>query len=413
MSTVKIKKALLVEVALIRVLSIAFQLVFLKLYTYNTSIYELGTYYFLFTVSYCINAFLLIPLDYFQQSNIYKLKEGNYSLQSFNAINLTVLKLLFLLLTASCLLSIVFFPKYFILIVIIILLSISTYFVTLIRGFINNLELRRQATYCLLLENCAKIAVFFLLNKMAGHSSALMILQSLLFSSLIAFATLYVILRRIPEYNTGAIYKFDIKETFKFSYPMTFNAVINMLQTQGYRLILVPLGLTEVVGIYATVANVGISGTNAYSTVFGQIFVPGLYKTHGKYILTYLRNALLSLIVIMLGGYLFSNLVIRIITKSMLVKYSSLILYGIMTEGGNFLAGALIIYLTIKGKTYFTIRASTLGIVVLMISFGLLYFFKILNVYTIGIPIALSQVCITSYFFIIVYKLTAKSTNHE
>lgn len=398
------KKIVVIEIGLMRIFVVLLQLLFLKIYTNHTSIYELGIYYFLFTLSYSLNAFLLVPLDYFQQSQLYMLKKLGASLRSFLGINKNVLKISAALVVLSIIVCYFVAPADTKLIPIIVLLALSTYLVTLLRGFVNNLEQRRAAIYTLLLEGVLKIVLYILYLKFLTPS-AFLILGALLSASFITLIILLIIVKNTKEYKYDKLQVFPPNQIIKFAYPISVGAVINWIQLQGYRMILVPLGLVEIVGIYGTVANVGISGMNALSTIYSQLFVPNLYKTHGAYIKKYLTYAIVCIIVVITVGLAFSHLIIGLLTKSAFVKYSWLILYGIISEAGNFLIGGLTIYLTIKNLTKATLKASITGLVAFFMSFGLLYLLHYVNVYTIGLPIIFTQMVITIYLAIIVYRI--------
>jgi O-antigen/teichoic acid export membrane protein len=400
MSELSVKKSTIIEVAVIRALVVVFQLVFLKIYSNNTSADELGVYYFLLTASYSLNAFLLIPLDYYQQSQLYHLKAEEKSLRSFYPINQFVAKLTGSLLVLGNIICYFINPQYCYAITLITMFAISTYGVTLFRGIINNLEHRRAAIYCLLIEYVLKI-VFFLIIIQFHKPSSLVILGSLLSASLVSFLVLFILVIRLTEFKFESIKPIHLKDVFKFSYPISISAVINWIQTQSYSLILVPLGLPEVVGIYATVANVGQGGMNAYSTIFAQIFVPNLYKSKGKYIGVYLRNAVLSIIFVLLVSALFSKTIITLLTKPEFAMYAMVILFGIACEAGNFLSGALTIYLTLHNVTKATLTMSFVGLITFVVCFSLLYVFHFISVFTIGIPMVITQIVIAAGLFII------------
>jgi O-antigen/teichoic acid export membrane protein len=393
MSQGSLKKSTIIEVSSIRILVVVFQLVFLKIYSNYTSAYELGIFYFLLTASYSLNAFLLVPLDYFQQSQLYLLKNAGNSLRSFFPINKLLLRAIAILLIISNVVCCFIKPAYCLTISVIILLALSTYGVTLLRGIINNLEHRRKAIYCLLLEYVLKV-VFFYIYIHFYPASAATILISLLSASVFTFFILFFLFVKLPEFKFKGRKEFDLKDIFHFSYPISISSVINWIQLQSYSLILVPLGLTEVVGTYATIANVGSGGMNAYSTIFSQLFVPNLYKTNGAYIKIYLRNALLSILGILIGGALFSHLIINLLTKHDFAKYAIVIVYGIACEGGNFLISALTIYLTLHNITKVTVKMSFIGLITFLIAFFVLYWFKAISIYTVGIPMVMAQVAI-------------------
>src|SRR5450830_1408242 len=82
------------DVALISIARLAIilgQLGYVKLYSNLLSNFELGTYFFLLTVSYSINAFLLIPVDYYQQSKIQNYWKTQRSLRIFLTFNKKIL----------------------------------------------------------------------------------------------------------------------------------------------------------------------------------------------------------------------------------------------------------------------------------------------------------------------------------
>jgi O-antigen/teichoic acid export membrane protein len=407
MSVSPLKKTFIVEIALIRLLTVIFQLVFLKAYTHYTSLYELGIYYFLFTISYALNAFLLVPLDYFQQSKLYKLKSENASLKSFYLLNAWVLKFALTLLIVSDVICYFISPKVCLIIALLTFLSLSIYFVNLLRGFINNLENRRYASYTLLIETICKI-LFFLLYNHLFSSSALVILSAMLSASLLSFVILFVFLTSLPEFKLPQINYFIPKEIIAFSYPMSIGAVINWIQLQSYSIILVPLGFVEAVGIFGTMANVGSSGMNACSTIFAQLYVPNIYKSNGTYIKKYLGMALLAIVFVFTVSALSSKIIISLVTKHELVKYSLIILYGILTEAGNFIISGLSIYVTIHNLTKATLKLSFMGVLVFFLSFIILYMFKNINVYTLGIPMVITQLIICLGLYAIVQKKIKK-----
>jgi hypothetical protein len=164
-------------------------------------------------------------------------------------------------------------------------------------------------------------------------------------------------------------------------------------------MILVPMGFTETVGIYATVSGVGNAGMAAASAIFGQIFLPKIYKSSGVYTKTYLRNALLLVTGIFLIGAVASNLIVTSLTKEEFGKFSWLILYGVLAEAGNFLVGALCVHLTILGQTREILIASIIGLVSVVGGFLLIYFLSIVGLATIGLPIILSQLTVACYLY--------------
>jgi O-antigen/teichoic acid export membrane protein len=398
-----VKKKIMAEVAIVRVFVVICQLIFLKIYTHYTSLYELGIYIFLFTISYSLNAFVLVPLDYFQQSKLYKLREDSYSLKSYYPLNKLVLLFGLTILITSCSICLFINPAFCFLAFLVICLSISTYFVNLLRGFINNFEHRRKAIYSLLFETTFKV-LFLLIYIHFFRSSAKTILSAMFSASLLTFIVLFYLLNMLDEYRNDKRLVISLKSVFSFSAPISIGAVTNWIQLQSYSLILVPLGFVEAVGIFGTLANVGSSGMNACSTVFSQLFVPTIYKSHGKYINTYLRNALLAIVFVLVFSTFSSKIIVELLTKKYFSSYSLVIVYGILTEAGNFIISACIIYLTIHNLTKSTTKVSLSGLVVFFLSFFFMYLCKNINVYTLGIPMVLTQIAIGASLYFLVLK---------
>jgi hypothetical protein len=402
-SEVGLKKKTMAEVAVIRITVVICQLVFLKAYTHYTSVYELGIYYFIFTISYSLNAFLLVPLDYFQQSQLYRLKTEKLSLKSFYSINRMIAKIAGVLIVVGCGITLFVKPHFCLSVIMVITLSLSTYGVTMLRGMINNLERRRQAIYTLLFETLLKIFIYLLLVHFFTPS-AYLIICAMLTASLFGLTLLFILVSKLPEYKIAKKVEFTNNEIFHFSYPISIGAVINWIQLQSYSLVLVPLGYVEAVGIFGTLSNVGSSGMNACSTVFSQLFVPTIYKTNGAYIKKYLLHAVMAILFVLICSTLLSPIIVGLLTKATLVPYSKAIVAGILIESGNFIIGGLTIYLAIHSLTKLTIKMSLIGVTVFLLSFAVIYFMDNINVYTLGIPMVLSQVAICLGLFILVNK---------
>lgn len=397
-----INKVVFLEIIFFRSISILLQLLFLKLYSNYLSVYELGIYYLIATLSYSINAFLLVPLDYFQQSKLHYLKSAQKSLRSFLPLNKQMFYIIIFLMILTE--SIIFFidDSLLLTVLLIFLLSPLFYFNTLVRGFLNNLDYRRNAIYTLVGEGFLKIS-FFLLLIQYFNASAVLLLSATILATFSISSVLYLLLRKKEEYLVPEKATFSSSEVFHFSYPISIGALINWLQTQGYRVLLAPLGYVEVIGVYTTVANVGQSGMNAASIIYSQLFVPNLYKTNGKDILGYTKMAFGVILVVILVSMSFSQEIVGLLTNSFFSQYSYLILYGILAEGSNMIIGGLSIYLTIHTLTLRTLVASWIGLITFILCLGFLYFLNMFSVWTIGFPIVISQLSVIIYLMYLVF----------
>ena len=377
------KKIVILEVTFFRVLTIILQFVFLKIYSNYLSIYELGLYYLFMTLSYSFNAFFLVPLDYFQQSKLYLLKNEKKSISSFLPINIFVFKVSVILLVFIEIIIYIIDSSFLLVGIILVLFALVSYANNLLRGFLNNFEYRRNAIYTLLVESTLKILLFWVAIQFFSASSTLLFFTTTISMIIICLALILILIKK-EEFKYTNRNCFKVIDIYHFSYPISFGAVINWIQLQGYRILLAPMGHIETVGLYATVANIGQTGMNAASTVYAQLFVPNIYKTNGEYTKKYIGFAILVILFVLFVGMIFSETLVVLLTSNKFAEYSYLIGYGILAESGNLIIGGLSIYLTIHNLTKKTIIASWIGLLSFVSVFFILYLIDFLSVWTIG-----------------------------
>ena len=407
------KKIVILEVTFFRVLTIILQLVFLKIYSNYLSIYELGLYYLFMTLSYSFNAIFLVPLDYFQQSKLYLLKNEKKSISSFLPINIFVFKVSVILLVFIEIIIYIIDSSFLLVGIILVLFALVSYANNLLRGFLNNFEYRRNAIYTLLVESTLKILLFWVAIQFFSASSTLLFFTTTISMIIICLALILILIKKEEfKYTNRNCFKFI--DIYHFSYPISFGAVINWIQLQGYRILLAPMGHIETIGLYATVANIGQTGMNAASTVYAQLFVPNIYKTNGEYTKKYIGFAILVILFVLFVGMIFSETLVVLLTSNKFAEYSYLIGYGILAESGNLIIGGLSIYLTIHNLTKKTIIASWIGLLSFVSVFFILYLKDFLSAWTIGLPIVLSQLFVAIYLYYIVFFIyNIKDKAHE
>jgi O-antigen/teichoic acid export membrane protein len=388
----------LLFVSMSRAVIVGAQLVYVKLYSNILSNHELGLYFFLNTVSYSLNACYFVPIDYYQQSKLYGYVKNNVSLKSLVIFNRRCVSLAVAATLVSALICSFFQLEYAIYALMAGGLSIAVYLGTALKGALNNLEHRRFIASIMAIEAILKVALFYLFVMVLPRQATTLVLSSIA-ALLLALAPAVWLAKGLPEFKSGAIERIDSSDVFWFGYPVSIGAAVNWIQLQGYRMILVPLGFAEMVGIYATVSGIGNAGTAAVSSIFGQVFLPKIYKTAGKYTKTYLWHALLLITGLCVFCSIFSGFLVTLLTKEEFRKFSWLLLYGVIAEGGNFLVGAFSIQLTLISQTKKMLNGTLLCLLSAAGSFGLLFSLKLVNIYTIGLPIILSQVLVTLYLY--------------
>lgn len=386
-------------VAILRMVAIVGQVALVKLYTHYLSPAELGQYFFWLTISYFLNALLFVPMDYFQQAEVFHLKRQGHSLGGLLQMNRRMMALVVLatVLVAgiTSVIRIAVLPS----ILSAIALSVLLYFSTAVKNFLNNHDDQVLVVLMLVIEIPIRVATFMATVKTGFVGPLSPIFSTSTAYLLTATAVLYRVRFHVRTFP-GNPKVVSAGVLTKFCAPISLGAIMNWLQLQGYRLVLVPLGYAEPVGLYATTAQIGTNGMNAAGTIYQQIYMPKIYQTHGKYLRKYLLGLASAIVVVLLVSITFRTQIVRLLTNGRFAAYSSLILYGILTEAGNFLVSALVVRLTIDHNTKVQINANVIAVVAVVALFVALFWGHALNVYTIGLPLVLAQVIVVSYLVI-------------
>lgn len=373
-----------------RILVIVFQLINVKLYTNHLNAEQLGIYFFLLAVSYSANALLFVPVDYYQQANLAKIistSGGARPLLNFNG-RLAGLYLCFSVLVVAT--SVAIKPSYAVYALLVVVLAFALYAVQALRNTLNNLEYRNCVSVSFVQEAVVKVLTFFFLAKYVEAGEVSLIIAWLIALGL-SGSYLFYMTHKHRIFYPACVEKIHIKDVFFFSYPFSIGAVCNWLQLQGYRLILVPLGFAEEVGVFATLSSIGSAAIGAVSLIYTQQFTPLLYKTDGQYTTKYLKGAVAVLISVAIVSFVVGEFVVSLLTRPDFVPHWELLLFGVLTDGANLFIGALAIHVTLKDDTRKLIYSSGLGLVSMAVCFGILYWTTTISISTIGVPLLFSQ----------------------
>jgi len=376
--------------SLVRVFVVAFQLINIKLYTNYLDAEELGIYFFLLSVSYSGNALLFIPVDYFQQSILAKVKSatgGAKSILNFNGRLAALYGCFSLLIVAICA---IFAPSYAYGAILATALAFAIYANQALRSTLNNLEHRSCVTVSFVQEAFIKVLIFFVLVRFIQADFALLVLSWL---GALVFSGMYLVhkARTYQIFAGSDTYPIKAKEVFEFSYPFSIGAVCNWLQLQGYRLVLVPMGFAEEVGVFATLSSIGSAAIGAVSLVYTQQFIPLIYKTAGHYTARYLRGAVAVIAGVALVCLVLGEFMVSLLTNSSFIQYWALLMYGVITDSAYLVGGAMVVHLTLLGNTKRLIQYAWVGLVSMALCFGLLYWVDALSITTFGVPLLVSQ----------------------
>jgi O-antigen/teichoic acid export membrane protein len=392
-----------------RVLVIILQLINVKLYTNYLDAGQLGIYFFLLSVSYSANALLFVPVDYYQQANLAKVMHtsgGIRPLLHFNA-KLAWYYISFVLLLVAVIAAVK--PDYAIATLLAAMLAYALYAVQALRNALNNLEHRSYVSVSFVQEAVIKVVVFFLLVKYFQTNWLLLIIAWVISLVLTGCYLVYKANRHQLLY-CSCEYKIHAKEVFSFSYPFSIGAVCNWLQLQGYRLILVPLGFAEEVGVFATLSSIGSAAIGAASLIYNQQFTPLIYKTAGLYTSRYIQGAFVVILGVTLASIGLGEFMVKVLTNPDFVQHWALLLFGVVTDGANLIIGALVIHVTLKSDSRKIIAASLGGLVGVALCFGLLYWADKISTATIGIPLLVSQWIAALLLYLIYTKIERKQT---
>ena len=385
-------------IASARIMVVLLQLLGLKIYTNYLNAGQLGIFYFLLSISYFANALIFVPIDYYQQAKLLKIvgiSGGIRPILNFNisiSIYFSILTLVIVILTA------LLQPEYISRCLILIIMAFTLYIVQALRNALNNLEHKKYVSISYIHESFLKILVFcfFITN---GNVDEFYLILSWIISLIVTAIYLIHIAYKLNLFKSSEEILIDIKDVFKSSYPFSIGSVCNWIQLQGYRLVLVPLGFSEEVGIFSALASVGSAAIGAFSLIYSQKFTPKLYKTNGDYLKLYLIGGVVMIVIVCIFVGIFGDFVTRVLTKAVFEEYWYLMVYGVLIDGANLLIGAIAIHYTLNGKTKNIINSSLIGVLSLIIFYGIMFYAGSIGINSIGAPLLLSQWIVVLYMY--------------
>jgi hypothetical protein len=380
-----------------RVTVICCQLIMIKLYTINIELEQLGVYFFWLAIAYSANTLIFIPLDYYQQAALQDIKESSGSLHSLLVLNIKVVSVF--ILTISFASGVVYFisPHNAPYVVITGLLSVFMHMCQSLRYTLNNLAYKNYMSWSYVQESVFKVTIFVLMVSL-GSVNDIHLLLSWLFALMIVVTYLALVAYSKGLFKFVRFYNLNISKILVFMYPLSIGAFLSLLQKQGYRFVMVPLGFTAEVGIFATVSGIGSAAIGAVGLIYSQQFMPKLYKSKGASIPGYLKGATAAIIAVMFLFFGFGEFIVASLTKAQFVEYWWLILFGVANDGMTILVAGLMIYLTISNDNKKILISAENGLLSAAICFSGLYVLDALSISSIGIPMLVSELLIVLYF---------------
>lgn len=385
----------------LRLFSIAVGFFFIKIYTNNLATEEIGKYFYLVTLSYIMNALIFVPVDYYLQARL-ALHGKEIPVLALLKINKIVCSVALALCIIFCLPLLYLGKVHQTDIPGIYITALLLYLCNFSRGLLNNRGHKVFVVSMLVFEGAAKVGLFILVSKLIVATSG-----TLLYSSVMALLLEVLI---ILLYSSRKIaYSWldegieNYKTVFRKSYALSIGAICNLAQLQSYRLTYVWAGVPATAAIYVVVTNLGSSGMAAISSVYSQIFLPKIYASKGEFTLTYIRNALILTVIVLIGAALTGKYLLLFLTKHDYVEYAQAIGFGVLVEAGNLVIGAATVYLMLNNAAKATIFCNIVATIASVVGGYLALHYWPENSFAIGVPIALSQIFITVFlvFYVI------------
>lgn len=393
-------RSLIVTIA--RVCVVILQLFYIKTYTNILPANELGQYAFWLTVSYFFNALLLVPIDNYIQTRLHDWKNSGVSLKGAIALNTKVLILCFssAIIIATATLT---FNNYLTSLAIFgaLVYGLVLHVSNVLRNTTNNLNYTTLASAFLIVDGVLKIAALQIVSKITIVNGAVLILSATV-STLISSVLCFHLMVKKGVFYKGRRENVCIKNVYLFCYPISISAMLNWLQLQGYRLVLVPMGYGEAVGIYSTIASIGSAAMSSVGSIYSQLKMPTIYQTKGGSLIRYAKYAIILIAMMTFSLWLTSDLIVSLLTKSVLAEYSKVIVFGVLVEGGNVILGAILVAHSLNRPTKIYIAVGIIGFASSAFSFAVLI--GKFNTYNIGYPLVISQLIAIIYLVYTVKK---------
>jgi len=402
----------LVSITLTRVYVICLQLIAVRLYTQLVSAEELGSYYFLLTVSYFATAIIFVPVDLYQQANALEIRKkcnGFRPLLNFNK-RLLLAYALIALVTLGVLL------RFGNTIAIRAMLSISfpifLYINQGLRNLLNILGHSHSVSLSFLIESIFKI-IFFLLLMHIGAPNALTMIASWMAALLVSAAVLVRTSIRsrlfMGSADSDAI---SVKALFSFAYPVSFAAICNWIQTQGYRLVLVPMGHSAEVGIVSTLFGVGSSVIGALGLIYSQHLSPKIFTSRGMFTNDYLKGFAIVTGLAVALSITIGKPVMRVFFPEPFAQFWYVSTYGILADGMTVLIGGIGFHLAVKNQTGTLLIPAIAGVISAIVTVSIVVIATV-DPHGISISLIISQLVVTALLLLKKRGVDGSSNEHN
>jgi len=375
------------------------QLINIGQYSVYISAINLGYFYFIISCSYFINSIAFIPLDYYIQANLINFIKRDGSLHRIILINKIFFKYILFGSILIALIGYVLFYEFIEYIIYGIILSIVIYANQNLKNTANNIGKSNVVSLSIVIESALKVLIFCILVKYSTEVAS--IIYSWILSYLMSIIYIIYIFNKenIYKKNKKIYENIEMKDIFEKVKPLSFSTTLNWIQSQGYRIIMVPLGYSEIVGIFSLVSGIGANAMNLINSIYSQQYSPKLYSSDGKYLKTYIRSGVYLILICLAGSTLVGKIFIELVTHGKYTGEWFILVYGLAIESAYLLIGAYVINLTLTDSIRRVYKVSVYGLTTCVTLFAMLYYLEIINLWTIGLPLIISNWLVAAFMF--------------
>jgi len=373
-----------------RALAIVFQFLIVHWYAKSLPPIELGTFYFLSTISYVINAVILVPIDLAQQP-----KALDLWLKDGTAFPSLILQLkLFMTGVGVAMIGESFLwilsPRSSGLPLLLMFMALTSYALGSWRTFFNNIRWNEMVIANYILEPAFRYLSLLVLLKIHWVSP-----KSVILGASISYFSVILLFIAILSIKGGLTLSphvgFHVKNLMRQAFALSSGVIANLVQMQGYRLILVPLGFASDVGRFGLVSQLGITATGSAGAIYGLIKHPEVYRDPVTRTRPFVQWALLLILALSVGAITVGPYLLNLVTSGKYTSLFPLLVIGVLLEGGNLIGGALSIGPTKRGAIREIITASITGLLAFFSILVVLLAAHWITVWTIGIPLFFGQ----------------------
>lgn len=342
-------------VIFIRLLSVVSGLAYVKVYTGALPTVEVGTFFYLSTLSYALNALIFVPVDFYMQARL-----TTFAVLPFVALRRLIGWTLALGFVACIVLGapLVCLGKLEVMdLPVLYSVAALLYMCATMRNLLNNRDGKVFVSSMLLLESLARLSAFAVANLVYGASA-----RTLMVSSVLALAVelMFISFRMQGKlrFETDLGYLDKTATVFRVAAPISGSALCNAMQLQTFRVAYPLVGLSATSGLYGVVANIGGQAMGVCAAIYSQIETPRLYQTKGGSLRRYVGLAALLALVVFVFTMMFAPFLVRLLTKDQYLPYAYAIGFGVITEAVNLIVGAYTIVLSLQRRTHLLLKTN-------------------------------------------------------